>query len=202
MRYVKLSFLFLVFMAVGGDVASAQEAVSAEKLALIREYLQVAGGSKSANERTDMMLSFQEAESAKMAASMIEMDDKLSPSDKAAAKKMTVEISQRTMKRTREFFSKEVDMEKMVEEIIIPIYDKHFSETELRDLIAFYKTPTGRKSTELMPELMKATMTSFSEKLTPKLQEFFKRMAEEEYAVVRKELLDAAKKPSPKRKRA
>ena len=202
MRYVKLSFLFLVFMAVGGGVASAQEAVSAEKLALIREYLQVAGGSKSANERTDMMLSFQEAESAKMAASMIEMDDKLSPSDKAAAKKMTVEISQRTMKRTREFFSKEVDMEKMVEEIIIPIYDKHFSETELRDLIAFYKTPTGRKSTELMPELMKTAMTGFSEKLTPKLQEFFKRMAEEEYAVVRKELLDAAKKPSPKRKRA
>lgn len=202
MCYLRLSFLFLAFMAVGTGTVAAQGGVSPEKLALIREYIQITGGSKSASEMTDMMLAFQEAEAEKMAASMIDMDKELSPGDKSAAKKMTVEITQRIMKRTREFFAKEIDLDQMIDDIVVPIYDKHFSEAELRELIAFYKTTTGRKTIELMPELMMASMTSFSEKLTPKLQEFFKKMAEEEYAVVRKELLDAGKKRSPKRKRA
>jgi hypothetical protein len=34
------------------------------------------------------------------------------------------------------------------------IYVEAFSEAELRELIAFYKTPIGRKSVKLMPKLM------------------------------------------------
>lgn len=34
------------------------------------------------------------------------------------------------------------------------IYVRAFSENELRDLVAFYKTPTGKKAISLMPELM------------------------------------------------
>ncbi len=36
----------------------------------------------------------------------------------------------------------------------VTIYMNAFSERELRELIAFYRTPTGRKSIESMPELM------------------------------------------------
>lgn len=37
---------------------------------------------------------------------------------------------------------------------MIDIYAEAFSEDELKDLVAFYKTPTGRKAITLMPELM------------------------------------------------
>ncbi|HKH49851.1 MAG TPA: DUF2059 domain-containing protein [Thermoanaerobaculia bacterium] len=37
---------------------------------------------------------------------------------------------------------------------ISDLYMRTFTEAELRDLIAFYKTPTGRKSLEKMPEVM------------------------------------------------
>jgi len=202
MRNATLIFALLFVLSLSSGISYAQQPVSPEKLALIREYLQVTGGSKSAKEMTDMMFAFQETESAKTAAAMIEMDNKLSATDKAAAKKMTADISQRIMKRTREFFSKEIDLESMIEDILVPFYDKNFSTTELSELVAFNSTPTGQKANRLMPELMMASMIGFSEKLTPKLQEFFKRMAEEEYAVVRKELFDTAKKPAPKRKRS
>jgi hypothetical protein len=33
------------------------------------------------------------------------------------------------------------------------IYAKHFSAQELRDMLAFYKTPTGQKSLQVMPQL-------------------------------------------------
>jgi uncharacterized protein len=36
---------------------------------------------------------------------------------------------------------------------VIELYTESFTEPELRDLIAFYKTPTGQKALALMPEL-------------------------------------------------
>ena len=36
---------------------------------------------------------------------------------------------------------------------LVEIYIEAFSETELRELIVFYQTPTGRKAIQLLPEL-------------------------------------------------
>lgn len=36
-------------------------------------------------------------------------------------------------------------------ELIIPIYAKHYSDEEVIQLIAFYKTPLGKKVTEKLP---------------------------------------------------
>lgn len=37
---------------------------------------------------------------------------------------------------------------------LIDLYSESFSEAELREMIAFYKTPVGQKAMEKMPELM------------------------------------------------
>lgn len=38
--------------------------------------------------------------------------------------------------------------------MIIPIYDRHFSDQEIKALIAFYESPIGKKTTEVMPQVM------------------------------------------------
>ncbi len=38
------------------------------------------------------------------------------------------------------------------------VYAKYFSHEEIRQMIAFYETPAGRKSVEVMPELMSESM--------------------------------------------
>jgi len=38
-------------------------------------------------------------------------------------------------------------------DLIIPIYDKHFSSQEIAGLIQFYRTPLGKKLAEAMPQL-------------------------------------------------
>ncbi len=52
---------------------------------------------------------------------------------------------------------------------LVPIYDKYFTETELKELIAFYRSTTGRKLIKVMPMIMedsmKASMTYFQEKM-------------------------------------
>jgi hypothetical protein len=47
--------------------------------------------------------------------------------------------------------------DKMIERIV-PVYDRFYNETELKDLILFYKSPTGQKHIELAPQVLDATM--------------------------------------------
>ena len=41
---------------------------------------------------------------------------------------------------------------------IVPLYAKHFTEAELDELLAFYRSPIGRKTTEAMPAVMQEGM--------------------------------------------
>lgn len=57
---------------------------------------------------------------------------------------------------------------------MIDIYAGAFSESELRDLIAFYNTPTGKKAVSIMPELMQQGAqlgANEAQKHIPRLQE-------------------------------
>ncbi len=53
----------------------------------------------------------------------------------------------------RAFFAKHMDWQLLKDEYI-QLYTEAFTEDELQDLIAFYKTDTGKKSVTLMPQLM------------------------------------------------
>ncbi|MDA4746736.1 DUF2059 domain-containing protein, partial [Enterobacter hormaechei] len=44
------------------------------------------------------------------------------------------------------------------EELLIPIYSKYYTEKELDDIIAFYKTSTGQKVIKTMPDMTKESM--------------------------------------------
>jgi hypothetical protein len=39
-------------------------------------------------------------------------------------------------------------------ELAVPIYASHFSDDEVKQLMAFYETPVGKKSLQVMPQLM------------------------------------------------
>lgn len=75
-----------------------------------------------------------------------------------------------------------------MDEISLPIYDKHLKDSELRDLIAFYRSPTGQKMIAVVPKMALETLMAFSEKFSPKLQEFMKGTAEAELAELKQKL--------------
>jgi hypothetical protein len=52
-----------------------------------------------------------------------------------------------------DFLDKYMSYESL-EEDLVALYAEAFSEAELRDLVAFYETPTGQKTVQLMPTLM------------------------------------------------
>ncbi len=54
---------------------------------------------------------------------------------------------------------KEVSSDELVS-LYIPIYAKYYSESDLDELIKFYKTPVGQKMISIMPALMQDSMNA------------------------------------------
>ena len=74
-------------------------------------------------------------------------------------------------------FAKEINLKDLVD-MIVPIYGKYFSDEEITQLIAFYKTPLGKKIIETMPLIMQdsygvgqAWGTKLAEKIQLRLKE-------------------------------
>lgn len=190
MQKLKLKFLFLaaIVFVFGGSISFAQQPISPEKQALIQEFQEVTGMRKSANEMIDLMLTFQEKESPKMLSSLVEQDRNLTPAQKQELRQVTAESAERVSKNVREFLVQRMNIGQMIEEISFPIFDKNFTESELRDIIAFYRTPTGQKMITIAPKMMMEAMMAFSEKFMPKFQEFIKETTEAELARMKQKL--------------
>lgn len=77
-------------------------------------------------------------------------------------------------------FLKEINIEE-IEELIIPVYEKYYTDEDINNLIAFYKTPTGVKVIQTMPQVLQESM-SIGNKWGAQLAELvMKRLKEKGY---------------------
>jgi hypothetical protein len=70
-----------------------------------------------------------------------------------------------------EELKKEVKAEDF-ENMILPIYDKYYSESDIDQLIVFYNSPIGKKMISTMPQVMQESMTA-GQKLGKEIAEKF-----------------------------
>lgn len=54
-------------------------------------------------------------------------------------------------------FMSELDKEELIE-LIIPIYEEHFSESDIKELIQFYNSPIGKKLVSELPAISRQAM--------------------------------------------
>jgi len=68
---------------------------------------------------------------------------------------------------------------KLMNDDMVSIYDKYFTEQEIQKYIDFYNTPEGLKFIEQTPNIQKDVMTSVMNKYMPDLQTKFKNKLDE-----------------------
>lgn len=54
---------------------------------------------------------------------------------------------------------KEINADEIIN-LIIPIYDKYYTEQEIDELINFYKTPLGQKTIKVLPNITQESMAA------------------------------------------
>jgi hypothetical protein len=181
------------------SVSYAQDTITPEKRALIKELFEVTGVTKNLDTMLDTISKQQEKDLPKSIAQSVARDRNLTPRERAELEEQVKQSSLRATQRMNEVFRR-IDYMQIFTDIAAPIFDKHFSESELKEWIAFYKSPVGKKSVELMPAMMMEMMPKMSEALFPKIQAEMDKIIEDEAKLLEQESkpLPAPAKPSPK----
>jgi hypothetical protein len=74
----------------------------------------------------------------------------------------------------------QIDIDGLMREASIQIYAKYFTESELVDLTTFYASATGRKSIEVMPDLLREGMEAGVQHVAPKVDEVMAQVLEDQ----------------------
>lgn len=76
----------------------------------------------------------------------------------------SVQITSRVQNMNAVLASSKLLFNKILDEDIVEIYDKFYTENEIKDLIVFYSSPTGKKTIEKTPEMQKEIMSIVMQK--------------------------------------
>jgi uncharacterized protein len=171
----------LLSMSLLAGKAFAQQPISAEKKALIEELLLATEAEKMTGSVIDTMLNSLEKQYPVIIQEMTEDTPGLTPAQK---KKLNAQSRGFAWfsKTFRERLPQRVNFKELIEKISYPLYDKYFTENDLKDLIAFYKSPTGKKTLSVLPALLNDSMQKSGELLIPVLTNLAQEIIEEERA--------------------
>lgn len=195
---IRVASLIILTLFGGAAFAQAQESVTPEKRELIKELLEVTGGAKSIDTMMEAMGRQQEQDLPRLMAQAATRERNLTPAERAELERKLKESTVRVNKRMREAFQR-INYQQMLADIAASIFGKYFTESELRDWIAFYKSPVGKKSIELMPQMMTEMMAQMSKTLFPKIQDEMDQIIADEAKQLEKESKPVpSPQPSPR----
>lgn len=198
MKFLARSFvlggiLFFNFVWVLAQEPSQTNAnqISSEKRALITELLEATDARKNALAIFNAMLDENEKQMPEIVWQALVNQKEvqaLEAEARDALRKKLLADSERMNKRIRELFLAGMDIARVIEDVSVNLYDKYFTEDEIKDLIVFYKSHTGRKTTEVLPRMFGESMTNTMETVKPKVLEIVAQLVNEETARVKREL--------------
>lgn len=161
-------------------ITKGQEPVGSGKQALIKELLDVTEANKTATKMIDSVVEAMNAQYRQMVERLADADTNMTPAQREEVKLQIAENQAKYSTELMRRIKQRVDIGQVIEDISSSLYEKYFSENELRDLISFYKTATGRKTLSVLPQLFAESIRNTSEKLSPILTSIITEMASEE----------------------
>ncbi|MDM7922475.1 MAG: DUF2059 domain-containing protein [Pyrinomonadaceae bacterium] len=171
-----------VLFCVGGLSQSVkpQTTISEEKTRLIAELIKMSQMDAQMPQMVDA--TFNEIEKNYRAGfdASLDKNSSLSGAEKAILKKVADERVKIIGEKFRTRAAERVDYGKFIQETAYPLYDKLFTEEDLKGLITFYASPTGKKMISAMPELWAESQRMGREKLGPIFTEIITEIFKEE----------------------
>lgn len=172
-------------------VAQAQQPVSTEKEDLVLKFRKLTGADKV---NLGINVSFEDIRDDLI--EIVDSDKELTEAQKPELKKAATDAYARLDAQLKAFLSDRPKITKLSESAVLQVYDQAFTEAELRELIAFYGTPTGQKALKFLPTLSTQVQTGFQSLLLPQLQEFIAPKIRTETDQLKQKIQESnAKKP-------
>jgi hypothetical protein len=162
----------LAFCFITAPPANAQDTITSEKKALIKELLTLMNASGNSEAIANQIMEALQAPVANALSNEIRgwiQEQKLPPAEQKRLEAETDESAQRILTRLRAEIPKRISLGELVEKVAIETYDKYYTVAEVKDLIAFYKTSTGQKFVKILPQLTADLMSGTGKLIEPEL---------------------------------
>ncbi len=132
-------------------------AASENKQELILEILSAADDGQMAAQMTQVFLVQLRPAYRDMIAEIMKTEQDLTEEEKALLVERLDDFEQ-FAERFSALLPERIDFESVRIAVYAPLYDRHFDEQELKEIAAFYESPTGQKVLQVMPGMMKEGM--------------------------------------------
>lgn len=152
--------------------AVAPAPIDPAKRALIEEMLQVMRTEEESDKLTQAILD----DAPDIVQQIMPSQDGVTMAEQDEAKQAAV----KEIARFKDLFKQQVDVRAIARSVSFALYDKYFTDDEIKDLIAFYKTPTGQKAIEILPQLSEESMKLTDEALAPKVKAIVQQLQDEQ----------------------
>jgi len=183
----RLAPRFAAVLLLASAVAQAADPnpISETKRQLMLELFELTGGERSAHQVMEVMLAQMEQSQGAMIEQVVAGTSGLSPDEQSALREQLAG-AQGLFAKFRTRLPERIDFQELMQTVVMPIYDRHFDEQDLREMVAFYRTPAGRTAVSLLPQITQETMQGVTEKLQPKLLDLVQEIITEEAAALAK----------------
>ena len=195
LKKITLTFFIALFAFI--SQANAQTAISPEKQAVIKELLALVNADNKSEDMMNLFVAQMETMREKTIDAVLDERTDLTAEERKALRETLITSQKEAAKRFHEKLMQKLNFDEMIDEIATIVYDKYYTVDEIKDLIAFYKTPTGQKMLKTMTPLMADTLILTTERLAPKIPIIFKEIQDEEKREI--ERVVNAKKPKGKK---
>lgn len=112
----------------------------------------------------------------KRMASLIDDDKDLGASQKEDLRAVAGDLLSKLRQQTENNLSESQILAKLGEQVVTEVYDKAFTEPELAELIAFFKTPLGQKAADFLATSKSRIENAFKVRVESKIQELSQPM--------------------------
>ena len=183
MQIIKSFFLLLGVILFPAVTGLGQQHISPEKKALIQELRGLIE-----QEPPSFSASVPAVKAKETFTSLIEKDPELTNAQKQELKKYVAESGEHVEEKIREFFADKSIAKQISDEVDFQLFHKTFTDTELRELIAFYRTPTGQKAARFMATVDTQLKEEFGKVFGQRLKEFLSPIIQSETEQLRKRI--------------
>ena len=183
MKTLKL-LIAVLSLAAGTVCAQAPVQVDVVQKAAVKELLDAMNFKQMMSQMSGPMLQ----QMSQMFDQMIEAtpsSSKLSPEQKAAARKAAQESSAKSLKATTELYNDPKVIEAF-EDIMARAYAKNFTTAEIKATTAFYTSPAGKKALTIMPQMMQETMPEIMAVIAPRMSAIMESATKEVASQIKK----------------
>ncbi|MDQ3489837.1 MAG: hypothetical protein M3449_02060, partial [Acidobacteriota bacterium] len=150
MQKFKFGLLFFVAMVTlaSGISVFAQQATLTKKQSLILEFRRLTGA-----DRVNMNINLSTEDVRDSLSAIVEKDNELTETQKQELRKAVADAYAPIEKLAKDFFADRDQLNAITEKVVFQLYDTTFSEVELGEAIAYYKSLTGQKTAAFLPTL-------------------------------------------------